>query len=129
MSTNGSRRAGDAATDSVSSNTAPESTRQTAHTQGTTAAARTRRASPKDRAQARAVAYFTHALARHDPNLNTKATLALVSRAFPDIRLDTALAGLVFRELFLRRDVSKARAESGLGRDFIFGAQRTGGRA
>jgi hypothetical protein len=27
-----------------------------------------------------------------------------------------------------RRDVGKARAEGGLGRDFIFGAQRQGGR-
>jgi len=90
----------------------------------------TRRARrPKDGAQARAVAQFTYELARHDPGLNTTITLALVSRAFPGIRLDTALAGFVFRELFLRRDAAKARAEGGLGRDFIVGAQRQGGRA
>src|SRR6516225_8064382 len=83
-----------------------------------------RRASPKHRAQARAVAHFTHQLASRDPGLNTTIALALVSRAFPGIRLDTALTGLVFRELFLRRDVSKARAEGGLGRNFIVGAQR-----
>jgi hypothetical protein len=29
----------------------------------------------------------------------------------------------------IRRDVSKARAEGGLGRDFIFGAQREGGHS
>jgi hypothetical protein len=111
MARNGNRPGGGAA-DSVSIDSAAEFTRQPISIQGTTAAARTRRASPKDRAQARAVATFTHQLARRDPGLNTTITLALISARFPRIRLDVALAGLVFRKLFLKQNREQQRGQA-----------------
>jgi hypothetical protein len=56
-----------------------------------------RRATPAERQQARAVARFVHARAAAGQPL--VITLALVARQFPNITLETALLGWVFRKL------------------------------
>jgi hypothetical protein len=74
---------------------AETSTENPATTQAQTR--RRRRATPAERLQARQVARFVHA-----SNLAGQPlliVLPLVSRQFPDISLDTALVGYVFRKL------------------------------
>jgi hypothetical protein len=56
----------------------------------------TRRASAAERAQAREVARFVAAI---DEPGDTLCALVLISKFFPDIKLETALAGWVFRTL------------------------------
>jgi hypothetical protein len=77
-----------------------------------------------------------------DPNLRVMAlrvgetlealTTVLVSFAAMSPHFDVPSHLREFAEALakrIRRDVAKARAEGGLGRDFIFGAQRQGGSA
>ena len=77
-----------------------------------------------------------------DPNLKVMAlrigetlealTSVLISFAAMSPHFDTPSHLREFAETLakrIRRDVSKARAEGGLGRDFIFGTQRDGGSA
>jgi hypothetical protein len=58
---------------------------------------RRRMATPAERQQAREVAAFVHAGGLAERPL--LVVLALIARCFPDIGLDTALTGYVFREL------------------------------
>jgi hypothetical protein len=86
-------RARRGAADSVGINNAAKSNRLAPTTQD-----RPRRvATPAERQQAREVARFVHARAAAGQPL--VMTLALVAREFPNIRLETALTGWVFRRL------------------------------
>jgi hypothetical protein len=58
-----------------------------------------RRASAAERQQARDVAHFVHA--RVAAGQSWLVTLALVSARFPNISLDTALCGYVFRDVLV----------------------------
>jgi hypothetical protein len=60
---------------------------------------RRRMATAEERQQAREVAYFVHA--RVAAGQSWLVTLALVSARFPNISLDTALCGYVFRDLLV----------------------------
>jgi hypothetical protein len=58
------------------------------------------RADAAERALAQAVATFLRARIAPGESVDALVALAHVSGAFPGIGLDTALVGLVFRELF-----------------------------
>jgi hypothetical protein len=58
-----------------------------------------RPATAAERRQAREVAAFVHVRGLGDQPL--LVTMALVSRAFPGIKLDNALVGVVFRKLLI----------------------------
>jgi hypothetical protein len=67
---------------------------------------RRRMATPSERRQAREVAAFVEA--RDLSNQPLLVALALVAGRFPDITLDTALAGYVFRSLLVRTEGGNA---------------------
>jgi len=59
-------------------------------------------APPEERRQAVEVAHFVTALEQPAGRVNMLGALALVGALFPGIRLDTALAGYVFRRLLAK---------------------------
>jgi hypothetical protein len=95
---NGSRRAGNAATQSVAKNPSSES-ENTRHPDSAQACRRhpRRMASPAERQQAREVAAFV--APRITDGESWLVILACVSRQSPDISLRTALTGYVFHDL------------------------------